>query len=47
MLVYETVVVSPDGPTITATYSGTDAEGKQVTGTAVFEKDGTEAHPLS
>lgn len=38
VMVYETVVVSPDGKTMTATYSGADAEGQQVTGTAVFEK---------
>ncbi len=34
----ETVVVSPDGKTMTGTYSGTDATGKQATATAVFDK---------
>ena len=34
----ETVVVSPDGRTVTGTYSGTDATGKQVTAIAVFDK---------
>lgn len=38
VLVYETVVISPDGRTMTATYSGADDLGTQVTGTAVFEK---------
>jgi hypothetical protein len=31
-------VVSADGKTLTGTYSGKDAAGKQVTGMAVFEK---------
>jgi len=34
----ETAVVSPDGNSITGTYSITDAAGKQVTAIAVFEK---------
>jgi len=34
----ETVTVSPDGKTLTGSYSGTDATGKQVTATAVFDK---------
>ncbi len=34
----ETVVVSPDGKSLTGTYSGTDATGKQVTAVAVFER---------
>jgi hypothetical protein len=34
----ETVVVARDGRTLTGTYSGTDATGKQVTAVAVFEK---------
>ena len=34
----ETAVVSPDGNSITGTYSITDATGKQVTAIAVFEK---------
>lgn len=38
VLVHETVVVSKDGKTMTATYSGKDANGKAVVGTAVFEK---------
>lgn len=38
VLVHETVIISPDGKTMTATYSGMDARGKEVTGTAVFEK---------
>jgi hypothetical protein len=38
VLVHETVVLSPDGRTLTTTYSGADAEGKAVIGTAVFEK---------
>ncbi len=38
VLVHETVVLSPDGKTVTTTYSGANAEGKAVIGTAVFEK---------
>lgn len=38
VLVHETVVVAPDGKTMTATYTGTDAQGKAVIGTAFFEK---------
>lgn len=34
----ETAVVSPDGNSITGTYSITDEAGKQVTAIAVFEK---------
>ncbi|MGB9073168.1 MAG: hypothetical protein WCC22_10920 [Terriglobales bacterium] len=34
----EKATVSPDGKTLTGTYSGTDLNGKQVTGVAVFEK---------
>ena len=34
----EKATVSPDGKTLTGTYSGTDLSGKQVTGVAVFEK---------
>ncbi|MBZ5555216.1 MAG: hypothetical protein LAO21_21095 [Acidobacteriia bacterium] len=34
----ETVVVSPDGKTLTGTYHGTDATGRQVWAVAVFEK---------
>jgi len=34
----EQATVSPDGKTLTGTYSGTDLTGKQVTGVAVFEK---------
>jgi hypothetical protein len=34
----ETVIVSPDGKTVTGTYSGKDAAGKEVTAIAVFEK---------
>jgi len=34
----EKATVSPDGKTLTGTYSGTDLTGKQVTGVAVFEK---------
>jgi hypothetical protein len=34
----ETVVVSPDGKSMTATYLSTDASGKQVTNVAVFER---------
>jgi hypothetical protein len=37
-LVHETVVVSADGKTMTATYTGVDAQGKAVVGTAVFER---------
>ena len=38
VIMHETVVVSPDGKSMTGTYSGTDATGKQVTAVAVFEK---------
>jgi hypothetical protein len=38
ILVHETVIVSPDGKTMTATYEGKDAQGKDVVATAVFEK---------
>jgi hypothetical protein len=38
VLVHETVVVSPDGRTMTATYTGQDAQGKEVVGTAVFDR---------
>jgi hypothetical protein len=38
IIMHETVVVSPDGKTMTGTYSGTDASGKQVTAIAIFEK---------
>jgi hypothetical protein len=38
VLLDETAVVSPDGRTMTATYSWADAEGKQVTATAVLER---------
>jgi hexosaminidase len=38
VLVHETVVLSPDGKSFMATYSGNDAQGKPVTGTAVFDK---------
>lgn len=34
----EEATVSPDGKTLTGTYSGTDLTGKQVTAVAVFEK---------
>jgi hypothetical protein len=34
----EQATVSPDGKTLTGTYSGTDLNGNQVTGVAVFEK---------
>jgi len=34
----EIIVVSPDGTTMTSTYSGIDATGKEATATAVFEK---------
>ena len=34
----EQATVSPDGKTLTGTYSGTDLSGRQVTGVAVFEK---------
>lgn len=37
-IMHETVVVSPDGKTMTGTYSGTDATGRQVTAIAVFDK---------
>jgi hypothetical protein len=35
---HETVVVSPDGKSMTGTYSSTDAVGIHVTAVAVFEK---------
>jgi hypothetical protein len=38
VIMYETVVVSPDGTAMTGTYSGTDASGKQVTAIAFFDK---------
>ena len=38
VVVSETAVVSEDGMTLTATYSGTDATGKPVSGIAVLEK---------
>jgi hypothetical protein len=38
VVMHETVVVSADGKTVTGTYSGTDATGKQVTAVAVFDK---------
>lgn len=38
VIMKETAVVSPDGNSITGTYSVTDATGKQVTAIAVFEK---------
>ncbi len=38
VVMHETVVLSRDGKTMTGTYSGTDATGKQVTAVAVFEK---------
>jgi hypothetical protein len=38
VVVHETVVVSPDGKSMTATYFSTDATGKQVTTIAVFER---------
>ena len=38
VVVHETVVVSKDGKTLTGTYSGTDAAGKEIAGIAVFEK---------
>jgi len=38
VIVHETVVVSPDGKTMTATYLSTDATGKQVTTIAEFER---------
>jgi hypothetical protein len=34
----EIIVISPDGTTMTSSYSGTDATGKEATATAVFEK---------
>ncbi len=37
-IMHETVVVSPDGKSMTGTYSGTDATGRQVTAVAVFER---------
>ena len=38
VIMHETVMVSPDGKTMTGTYSSTDASGKQVTAVAIFEK---------
>jgi hypothetical protein len=38
VLVHETAVLSEDGRTLTVTYSGANAEGQAVIGTAVFEK---------
>jgi hypothetical protein len=38
VLVHETVAVALDGRTMTATYTGKDAQGHEVVGTAVFEK---------
>ena len=38
VVMHETVVVTPDGQSMTGTYSGTDASGKQVTAIAIFEK---------
>ena len=38
VVVRETVVVSHDGKTMTATYLSTDATGKQVTTVAVFDR---------
>ena len=38
VIMRETVVVSPDGKSMTATYFSTDATGKPVTTVAVFEK---------
>ncbi len=35
----EKIVVSSDGATMTSTYSGIDATGKEATATAVFEKE--------
>ena len=38
VVMHETVVVSPDGKSMIATYLSTDASGKQVTTIAVFER---------
>ena len=38
IIMHETVVVSADGKTMTGTYSGTDATGKQVAAVAVFDR---------
>lgn len=38
VIMHETVVISPDGKTMTGTYSGTDTSGKQFTAVAIFEK---------
>ncbi|MBZ5538099.1 MAG: hypothetical protein LAO31_19275 [Acidobacteriia bacterium] len=38
VILRETVVVSPDGMTMTGTYHGTDATGRQVRAVAVFDK---------
>ena len=38
VIMQETAVISPDGRTMMGTYSVTDAEGKQITATAVFDK---------
>ena len=38
IVVREMATVSRDGKTLTGSYSGTDAEGKKISGTAVFDK---------
>ncbi len=38
VLVHETATLSEDGRTLTVTYSGANADGQAVIGTAVFEK---------
>ncbi len=38
VVMHETVTVSTDGKTMTGTYSGTDATGKNVTAVAIFDK---------
>jgi hypothetical protein len=38
VIMHETVVLSLDGRTMTGTYSGTDATGKQLTAVAIFER---------
>jgi hypothetical protein len=38
VVLHETAVVSPDGKTLTGTYHGTDATGREVSAVAVFEK---------
>jgi hypothetical protein len=40
VIMHETVVVAADGKTMTGTYSGTDATGRQVSGVAVFDRVG-------